>query len=279
MKDGKPDNETVNIKINHAPDLPPGYKSSAIPRAPDLTYQLPFQQRVGTLDGYKFYLNTQTEVKFSEYYWLVIDHDRNDSLEIGSGSNEASEVDKSQMHTTQTYYIHPKINLGETTWEVVDVDPEGDWIRFRPALTKINRQPLIVGSPAPTWSATTQKGEPISSESLEGSYLLIDFWGSWCGPCIEELPLLQKVYRRFKSENFELVGFAYENRTSLQKALEKFDLPWPQILDDKGAYSSRFLVRGYPTHYLIGPDGTLLEEGNSLRGDRLIETLEKYLAE
>lgn len=277
MIEGEPVTDTVNIKINHAPDVPPGYRSSATPGAPDLTYQLPFKQRVGTLNGNRFFLNTQPELTFWEYYWLVVDRDRNGSLEIGSGSNEAVEVDKAQMHATQTYYIHPKIKLGEHAWEVVDIDRNGDWIRFRPSLVEVDRKPMKVGKPGPTWSAETLEGNPISSESFKGSYVLLDFWGSWCGPCIEEIPLLKRAYRRFQSENFEMVGFAYESRSSLQRLLDKIDLPWPQVLDDTGSYSSKFLVSGYPTHYLIGPDGTLLEKGYSLRGEKLIDTLEKYL--
>jgi len=277
MRDGRPVNKTVDIKINHATDLPPGHRSSARPDAPDLTYQLPFRKRMGKLQGKAFFLLSQLEVTFADYFWLIVDRDRNDSLEIGSGSNEAVETRFSQMRSTQTYYIHPKVKLGENTWEVVDVDPDGEWIRFRPSLAEIDRQPLVEGSSVLAWNATTLEGEPIGSESLEGSYVLLDFWGSWCGPCIEALPLLKETYKRFKSENFEMVGFAYENKASLQRALKKFELPWPQVLDDKGSYSSKFLVRGYPTYYLIGPNGTLLEKGNSLRGEKLIETLEKYL--
>lgn len=54
-------------------------------------------------------------------------------------------------------------------------------------------------------------------------------------------------------------------------------MPWPQVLNNNGEYSTKFLVRGYPTHYLIGPDGTVLESGNSLRGEQLIPTLKKII--
>lgn len=107
--------------------------------------------------------------------------------------------------------------------------------------------------------------------------MLLDFWGSWCGPCIEEMPLLKKAYHQFKEHNFEMFGFAYQSQESLDKALEKYQLPWPQIADEKREYSSKFLVRGYPTYYLIGPSGNVLEMGNDLRGHTLIPTLEQYL--
>lgn len=107
--------------------------------------------------------------------------------------------------------------------------------------------------------------------------MLLDFWGSWCGPCIDGIPHLQKAYQQFNDHNFEMVGFAYQSRESLDKSLEEYELPWPQIVDAKRVYSTKFLVRGYPTYYLIGPDGTVLESGSSLRGEQLIPTLEKYL--
>lgn len=74
-----------------------------------------------------------------------------------------------------------------------------------------------------------------------------------------------------------MVGFAYDSQGAFNNAMKKYDLPWPQVLDEEGHYSTKFLVRGYPTHYLIGPGGKLLEAGYDLRGKKLIKTLEKYL--
>lgn len=135
----------------------------------------------------------------------------------------------------------------------------------------------MIGKPTPDWQAVTLKNNKISSESLKGKYVLLNFWGSWCGPCIQEIPLLKKLYVRYQDQNFEIIGFAYESQQSLSKAIKKYQLSWPQVLDDESNYSSMFLVRGYPTHYLVGPKGNVIEMGSDLKDENLISTLEKYL--
>ncbi len=74
-----------------------------------------------------------------------------------------------------------------------------------------------------------------------------------------------------------MISFAYQSQSSLNKALQEYHLPWPQVLDDTGDYSSLFLVGGYPSYFFIGPDGTVLEMGRSLEEEQLIPTLEQYL--
>lgn len=276
-RNGETRTDSTTASIRHAPDLPGGYTSSMIPGAPDLTYELPFKHRRGTIANNTFYLTSGFASQFSSSFWLLVDRDRNDTLEVGSGSNEVTTIDSREMHIQQRFYLHPVFRLGDDHWEVAGIDPQGTWIRFRPAKEAVTQSEIAVGKPAPQWEAVTVRGDTLSLNTLRGTYVLLDFWGSWCGPCIEELPLLREVYHRFASDTFEMVGFAYESAASLQKALDTYRLPWPQVLDEGGDYSKIFVVRSYPTHYLVGPDGTILEMGNSLRGKRLIPTLEKYI--
>ncbi|MEL7832697.1 redoxin domain-containing protein [Fodinibius sp. N2] len=269
--------DSVRFSIQHAHDLPSKYSSSPNTNAPDLTFKLPYKNRQATLNGQQFYISAIYFMPFNSYHQLLIDHNQNDTLEVGSGSNEVYSTDFSQMRKTQKYFTYPTFKLGDKNWQIANIDPHGKWVRLRPATNKSTNERITIGKPAPNWQATTVNGDEIGSEKLEGSYVLLDFWGSWCGPCIEEIPLLQKVYHQFKNQNLQLVGFAYESETSLDKALKEYQLSWPQILDQSGKYSAKFLVHGYPTHFLIGPNGKILEKGSSLRGEQLIPTLEKYL--
>ena len=85
------------------------------------------------------------------------------------------------------------------------------------------------------------------------------------------------MYEHFGTKEFEIVGFAYDNSVSFERAMRQYDLPWPQVLDSTGVYKATFQVHGYPTHYLVGPDGTVLEMDKTLQGAQLLPTLEKYL--
>jgi len=269
--------DSLKLTLRTVENMPARYTSSKIPGAPDLSYQIPFRQRKGNLEGNDFFVVTTANTKFSKYFYLYIDENNDGNLEMASGSSEATIFQLNQMIRLKKYYMHPTFQLGEDQWEVANIEEDGDWIRLRPAFDFNKREQITIGSAIPDWEAVTVEGDTLSSDSIKGKYLLMDFWGSWCGPCIEALPLLKEVYQHFQSENFEMVGFAYESRASLDKALEKYSLPWPQVLDDKGTYKTRFLVQGYPTHYLIGPEGKVLAMGNELRGKKLIKTLEKYL--
>lgn len=269
--------DSVKLILRHITDLPDGYSSSVNPDAPDLMYLLPFKHRTGSINGQSFNITTSFEHNFRAYNQITIDRDSNDTLNIGSGSNEVYSSDFNQMRQQQNYFQFPSFKLGNEHWELVDVDINGEWVRLRHAENIEDKQEIARGKIIPDWEAVTVQGDTLSSTSMRGKYLFLDFWGSWCGPCIEALPLLKDVYQHFQSENFEMVGFAYESRASLDKALEKYRLPWPQVLDEKGTYKTRFLVQGYPTHYLIGPEGKVLAMGEELRGKKLIKTLEKYL--
>ncbi|NGP89426.1 redoxin domain-containing protein [Fodinibius halophilus] len=275
--DGETVIDSVILKVKLAKNLPANYRSSAIKGAPDLIYGLPFKERIGTLNNNPFYVISSTTSPFNTFNRLFVDYNNNDTLEIGSGSNEVYVADFNKMHKKKKFYQIPSFQLGQKFWTIADIDPHGRWIRLRPGDRSQKRRALKKGDKIPSWKGITINNNAISSKQLQGQYVLLDFWGSWCGPCIDAIPKLQKAYNQFKTENFEIVGFAYENEKSLTKTLEKYKMPWFHILDEEGDFGSQFLVQGYPTYYLVDPDGKIVETENTLQGKKLIPTLEKHL--
>lgn len=131
------------------------------------------------------------------------------------------------------------------------------------------RPRLSPGEIAPDFIARDYKGDTISLGSFRGSYLLLDFWGSWCGPCRKDNPGIVSIYEQFKDqkfrdgEGFKVLSVAAEtNTTSWEKAISKDQLNWEHhilSLDKfKHPVFQLYKVREIPTKYLINPRGIII---------------------
>jgi len=110
----------------------------------------------------------------------------------------------------------------------------------------------------------------------KGKYVLVDFWASWCGPCIAEIPVLVEVYDQYKGDNFELLGVAvWDKRKDTQKSIEKHNATWPQIFDTGEIATKLYGISSIPHIILFGPDGTIVARG--LRGDVLKAKIEEVM--
>lgn len=115
-------------------------------------------------------------------------------------------------------------------------------------------------------------GKKISLEDYEGKFLYIDFWGSWCKPCIAEIPNLRNTISILKHENIEFLGVAEDSKRAAQNAIQKFKITWPQILSGrKNSITDAFNVTSFPTTLLLAPDGQIIAE--NIRGESLAEKL------
>lgn len=117
---------------------------------------------------------------------------------------------------------------------------------------------------------------PISSLDYKGKYLFVDFWGTWCKPCVQEIPELQRIYEGVDKQRIEFVSIAGGNQApgQLTKFLKKRPLAWPQIIsDDKNKLIETYKITSFPTNVLVGPDGRVV--ARNLHG----EVLERKLVE
>lgn len=110
----------------------------------------------------------------------------------------------------------------------------------------------------------------------KGKYILVDFWASWCGPCKAEIPALREIYKKYKGDNFDILGVAvWDKRENTLKSLKESDMPWNHIIDAQRIPTDIYSIKGIPHIILFAPDGTILVR--DLLGTRLIEKVSEIL--
>jgi peroxiredoxin len=154
--------------------------------------------------------------------------------------------------------------------------PESSGIRDKAAkeLARLEK----VGKPAPEFEAQDLGGKSIRLESLRGKYVLVDFWATWCAPCIAELPRLQEAYRKYHGSGFEILGVSLdETRTPVVDFVKVRKLPWLQLHNGTAGADmvEAFGVGSIPATYLVDPEGKIIRL--DLRGQALESTLAKLI--
>ncbi len=136
-----------------------------------------------------------------------------------------------------------------------------------------------VGSVMPNFTLKTPDGKDISLEDFKGKYVLVDFWASWCGPCLREMPNVVKLYKECKGKNFEIFGVSLDNKKDAWvKAIKANGMKWPQGSDLKGWGSepARLCnVSAIPFTVLIDPEGEVI--AIDLRGEQLHAKVKEVL--
>jgi thiol-disulfide isomerase/thioredoxin len=117
-------------------------------------------------------------------------------------------------------------------------------------------------------------GQVVSRSSMLGKHYLLDFWATWCGPCLGEMPHLQSAYEKFRGDGFEIISISFDESVEDVREFraEKWKMPWLHAYLEGGFtadMAGEFEVSGIPKPILVDPEGTILAAGPELRGDRL----------
>ena len=136
---------------------------------------------------------------------------------------------------------------------------------------------LIVGAQPFALADKTLKGAAISLDDYRGKVVLLDFWATWCKPCLEEIPSILHNYNKYHAQGFEVIAISADtDEAALRAYVEKHDLPWPQIYGPDRNTVTTYGVRAFPTSFLIGKDGTIAAVNPT--GDYLEPAIEAALA-
>ncbi|MCX6155282.1 MAG: TlpA disulfide reductase family protein [Candidatus Kapabacteria bacterium] len=144
---------------------------------------------------------------------------------------------------------------------------------------------LKIGDIASEISLSNTNGKIIKLSSLRGKMVLIDFWASWCAPCVKEQPLLANLYKKYKSslftvgKGFEIYGVSFDNkRSSWESIIKKYKINWIQVSDLKfwsSPVAKLYNLQELPYNILIDGEGIIIAK--NLHGEELERTIKKYL--
>jgi thiol-disulfide isomerase/thioredoxin len=145
---------------------------------------------------------------------------------------------------------------------------------------------LRVGKPALPFSATTLSGRKLAfPKAYAGKVVMIDFWATWCGPCMREVPGLAKAYAKYRGQGFDVLGVSLDRanaQADIKAVTAKHGMTWEQVYDGNyfdARVAKQYGIRAIPATYLVdGDTGKILAMGDELRGERLAPTIERALA-
>lgn len=121
--------------------------------------------------------------------------------------------------------------------------------------------PPEVGNPAPPYAAVAMRGDSVSLAGLRGRVVLLNVWATWCHPCREEIPALQRLHERFAARGLALVGVSVDDRSDQAAVADfarEYGMTYPVWLDPEERVATTFRTLGVPSTFLIGRDGTIL---------------------
>lgn len=173
-------------------------------------------------------------------------------------SEEYTNVQANPTLPAETFKFTPPAGatLAETPVEAPAYDPR----------LKVGAKPL-------PFSGTDTAGKPISLAAYKGKVVLVDFWATWCGPCVGEVPNVVRVYNKYKAKGFNVIGVSLDRENDKNRLLaftKENAMPWPQIYDGKfweAALAKAYGVQSIPFTLLIGRDGKIAAVG--ARGEEL----------
>ena len=118
--------------------------------------------------------------------------------------------------------------------------------------TSVGIQRISPPVKAPDFTLKNLEGSEVSLNDFEGKVVFLNFWATWCGPCRAEMPSMERLWQRFKEENFVILAVDLrESREEVVSFMEEHGLTFPVLLDSKGRIGSMFGARAIPTTYLI----------------------------
>ena len=138
-------------------------------------------------------------------------------------------------------------------------------------ISRDDRIPVMAGSPAPAFEAYTLDGEPVTLADHDGKVVLLNIWATWCFPCREEMPSMQRLYDDLEGEDFEILAVSVDRNPGgrdefgrlsgeLQPFADSLGLTFPILWDRNATIERTYQTTGVPETFVIGRDGVIYKQ-------------------
>ena len=190
-------------------------------------------------------------------------------LTLGLAHDKISEHSKADA-LYEKLANHPKYRRGRyaaTAQQLLELDKTqrtGELSSSSGVSPTSSRNPFV-NRPAPDFRVMDTRGEELTLEQYRGQVVLLDFWATWCGPCIAEMPNVKLTYAKHRNRKFQIIGISLDSSIApLEAYIQREGIEWRQYLDSTGKISGLYNVRAIPSTFLI--DGTGIVRRVNLRG-------------
>ncbi len=174
-----------------------------------------------------------------------------------------------------------EVIVEENANDEVALDNEGD--EEKDMQDEEIEEGIFIGDRAFDFTLNDREGNEISLSQFEGKAVFVNFWASWCPPCVEEMPAIQSVYEKYKDKDVVVlavnVTVVEENGVEdTNKFLEEGEYTLPVLLDTKGSAATKYGIRYFPTSYFINKDRIIVDAYvGGMTEEMMIERIEKAL--
>ena len=154
--------------------------------------------------------------------------------------------------------------------------------RYTPMIKGARRQRESIGKPFELEFTDAVSGSTISMGSLKGKVVVVDFWATWCGPCVAEMPTMKKLYQKYHGQGVEFLGISLDQPKeqggldALKKFVKEKEIPWPQYYQGKGwqsDFSSSWGINSIPSMFVVDQEGKLVSVEARGNLEKLIPSL------
>jgi len=170
---------------------------------------------------------------------------------------------ENKMQSRETYRTDSPFKIFGRSLQVETISPTGDKIVLVPTDVEVPPKTAITkGEPAPEFAVVDIHGDTLRLADFRGRHVLLNFWHTRCGPCIEDTPELVEIYGTKQTHGLEIIGISEDkSREAVLRYVEKNGIEWPQVIEveNETKPTEIYHISGIPSYVWVGPDGVVID--------------------